>query len=333
MFKIFINDGTMVPPPDNIYYIVGKEGIFLKKKMGLIDSTIKVKQVSILENVEEKANLNVTKIPYRSFSKVIKFYKDIYEQFRSEAVILLYYNESIKRYRVYAPKQNVTSGSGIYKVERTFPGYQLIGTIHSHGSMSAFHSSVDDNDEKHFDGLHITVGRLDEPLLDISCSIVVNEKRFKVNPMNYISGLEEIINNSQSISTYSSIRYKLNSTLYPYNKKWLKRVNKHKIVRKEPEIITSHQFEFGFPQTNIMDEDYVDLLRNFYSDNKVGNDNDDHPCKKCPMYEQAKERFEEDFIDEYDLQNTIDEKDFGDIDLDSLNEITLEYKQNIQKDK
>ena len=32
MFEIFINDGTKEMPTDDIFYIIAKEGIFLRKK-------------------------------------------------------------------------------------------------------------------------------------------------------------------------------------------------------------------------------------------------------------------------------------------------------------
>ena len=42
-------------------------------------------------------------------------------------------------------------------------GFSVFGTIHSHASALAFHSSTDDHDELSADGLHITVGNLDKP--------------------------------------------------------------------------------------------------------------------------------------------------------------------------
>jgi hypothetical protein len=323
MFKIFINDGTNTAPKDNIYYIVGKEGVFLKKKMGLIESTIKVNQVSILNTVEEKAKLTVRKIKSRSFSRIIHFYKDIYEKFHSEAVVLLYYNPSMRRYKIYAPKQNVTGASGVYKVEKTFPNYQLMGTIHSHGMMSAFHSSTDDADEKNFDGLHITVGYISHEELDIACSIIANEKRFKVNPIDYIDGLTES-------NTMNTTRYKLNGTLYPYNKKWLKRINKHRIEHntKKPEITIQNNYNlFDTMNPLINADDYTqELLKRYYKTHSINDYEDYHPCAGCALFDSAKERFEKDFIEEHDLEDLLDDKDFGEIDLDSLDEISLEYK-------
>jgi len=65
----------------------------------------------------------------------------------------------------------------------------LIGSIHSHGNMSAFHSTIDHMDEAHFDGLHITIGDVDDQFISISASVMANGYRFMVSPTEYIDGL------------------------------------------------------------------------------------------------------------------------------------------------
>ena len=45
MFKVHINDGSALPD-DDVYYIVAKEGIFLKKKLGVMESIAPVKNIS-----------------------------------------------------------------------------------------------------------------------------------------------------------------------------------------------------------------------------------------------------------------------------------------------
>jgi hypothetical protein len=65
-------------------------------------------------------------------------------------------------------------------------------TIHSHAGFGAFHSSTDHTDEKHFDGLHITVGDLSKDLHTISTSVVVNGKRFLVDTHEYVEGVESV---------------------------------------------------------------------------------------------------------------------------------------------
>jgi PRTRC genetic system protein A len=318
MFKIFINDGTNVPPEDNIYYIIGKEGIFLKKTMNLIDSIIKVDKISILNDVQETAILKVEKIPRVSFSKIVKFYKDIYTKYFAEAVVLLYYNPERKWYKLVIPNQQVSGASANYENLRTIENYQLIGTIHSHGSMSAWHSTTDDRDEKHFDGLHITVGRVDEVHLDISSSIVINGKRFIVNSLNYINGITIVPSPRKEDK---NCRYQLDGPLYPYNKKWLRKIN------KKPLVIQPNQFQFDFsdgitfPSTSDNDS-YAQLLRKYYFDEE----NEEHPCFRCSRFDEAKERFEKDFIKEYDLKEEIE--DDSEEELGALNEDFLEKIQH-----
>ena len=38
MFKVWVNDGQTEPPDDNIFYIVAKDGLYIKKSMGHFDS-------------------------------------------------------------------------------------------------------------------------------------------------------------------------------------------------------------------------------------------------------------------------------------------------------
>ena len=51
MFQVVINDGQTEMPDDDVYYIVGKEGIYLKKKIGVMDSIAPVSQISTLQSV------------------------------------------------------------------------------------------------------------------------------------------------------------------------------------------------------------------------------------------------------------------------------------------
>jgi len=110
--------------------------------------------------------------------------------YKSEAIVLLFYNKEKKTYKVYVPEQEVSAAHCSYKIEKTIKDYMLIGSIHSHASMSAFHSGVDVDDEEKFDGIHITVGKVDEEFFDIVSSIAINGTRVPVVAADYIDGLE-----------------------------------------------------------------------------------------------------------------------------------------------
>ena len=189
MFKVHVNDGETPIPEDDICYIVAKEGIFLKKKMGIMESIAPVKNISILESVNSTARMNIKKIPGGQFAQIVAFFKEVYNKFHGESIVLLFYDEERKVYKIIPPKQKVTAAACEYDKGIVIEGMQMIGTIHSHASMSAFHSGTDDNDEEHFDGLHITIGNVNQEDVSITASIVANGHRFVVQPEEYVERL------------------------------------------------------------------------------------------------------------------------------------------------
>ena len=191
MFRIFINDGSELPT-DDIFYIIAKDGIFLKKKMGILESLVKVDKISILEDISSFARMHIAKIPRVKFAKIVSFFREVHSIFQSESIVLLYYNIDTMKYRIVVPNQKVSGFSLSYVKQPTPDSEILLGTIHSHGSMGASHSGIDDKDEIDFDGLHITVGDVDEKNennFSLSCSIVSNGQRFMVEPEDYIESI------------------------------------------------------------------------------------------------------------------------------------------------
>jgi hypothetical protein len=191
MFKIFINDGKQEPPKDDIYYIICKEGIFLKKKLGIMESVVPVSEISVLNSIAKTAKLHIDPIPREEVIKIWNFFREVYEKYKSEGNILLFYDPETKTHIPYVPKQEVGGASVSYNKGIQMEGCIMLGTIHSHANFSAFHSGVDDSDEKTFDGLHITFGNVMDATPSISASIVSNGTRFHVNPEEYLLGVKK----------------------------------------------------------------------------------------------------------------------------------------------
>jgi hypothetical protein len=208
MFKVFVNDGTQEMPDDDIMYIVGKEGIFLKKKMGVMESIAPVKNISILESVASMARMHIPPIPGPTFAKTVSFFREVYKEYYGESIVLIFFNEETEKYKMFPPSQKVTAGSLEYNRGITIEGWTMIGTIHSHGSMSAFHSGVDDDDEKTFDGLHITVGNVKDEEVSISASIVSNGHRFMIEPSQYIKQVKKTKEIDEEKTSYATKVYK-----------------------------------------------------------------------------------------------------------------------------
>lgn len=208
MFKVIVNDGTQELPDDDIYYIVSKEGIFLKKKIGVMESIAPVKNISILNSVNTMARMYINPIPAQTGAKILEFFKAVYQKFHGEAIVLLFYNEETGKYKVVPPTQKVTAAACDYNRGVTVEGYTMIGTIHSHAAMSAFHSGTDDDDEKTFDGLHITYGNVMAEEFSLSASIVANGFRFMVEPEQYMLGLAKTKDIDEKETVYTTKIYK-----------------------------------------------------------------------------------------------------------------------------
>jgi len=192
MFNIYVNDENLKElPDDDICYIIAKDGVYLKKKLGLIESLTPVKNISFLDNIQCHAKMNIPKIPGIIYAQLFDFFKEVYHQHRAEGLAIIYYNSKSKKFKVHIPVQAV-NGAAV-NVENGYqihiPNYQPVCSIHSHPGFSAFHSGTDTHDEEDFDGLHITVGEVDSEAHMIVASIASNGYRVQVDPLDYIDGV------------------------------------------------------------------------------------------------------------------------------------------------
>lgn len=180
-------------PDDDACYIISKH-IYLKKKTGLIDAMVKVPYISMGDDFPEYAKMKLPKIKSNIFGKIVGFFKMTFGEYRSESGVILNLkthpqNPKLKKIDYTIPHQMVSSGRCKYNIVID-PTYINCGTIHCHSDFAAFHSGVDETDERYFDGLHITVGHIDNNEVSISACIVVNSKRVPVDPRDYIEGIE-----------------------------------------------------------------------------------------------------------------------------------------------
>jgi len=290
MFKVFINDGKENIPTDDICYIIGKKGIYLKKKLGIMESIALVDNISILEDVKTTAKLHIPKIPGKLFAQIYKFTKEVYETYQSESVTLLYYNTSNRKFKVLIPAQKVSGASIEYTKDETPKNYTLIGTIHSHAGFSAFHSSIDDKDEKNFDGIHITIGKLGSDDFELSCSIVSNGSRFISLPETYINGINKVITNENVLSKdYSLHESLLNEN---FNPEWMDKVEKktYTIYNRSGgfvyDFLNDRSLGLNSNRSNYFNpsiRSFSQQRRNLFNFNEELDDDDFNPCEDCPF--------------------------------------------------
>ncbi len=177
-------------PKNGTYYVVARNGTFIRKDMPLIEALVPT-TISSLEIAVPYAGSKMPKIPTALLIRSLLFFRVVYKRHRAEAIVLLHYSERQKKYMLWCPNQKV-AGLRIasYDPHERFKDFQLVGTIHSHASVSAGHSSTDHNDEKNFDGLHITLGDVEQlHAFSLSASLMVNGHRFVKEPSELIRGV------------------------------------------------------------------------------------------------------------------------------------------------
>ena len=92
MFNVYVNDGNLKElPTDAVCYIVAKGGIYLKKELDNVSSLTKVDKIDCLEELQSYAKLNLPKIPAEKFARIVDFFRKVYDEHRSEGVIILYF--------------------------------------------------------------------------------------------------------------------------------------------------------------------------------------------------------------------------------------------------
>ena len=165
-------------PPCGSYYLVTKNGVFVCKENQCFTASVEVDGRLDLEEHSEGIKWKLPNIPCRQVHRAIAFFRHIRELYQSESLLWIYYSPAEQKYDLFAPVQEVSSISVSTEDKSPTPdGWLKIGTMHSHPG-EAFHSGGDDEDEKYFDGLHITIGNLHKIIPDFSCSVVVAGKRF-----------------------------------------------------------------------------------------------------------------------------------------------------------
>lgn len=217
IIPILENDNLEEKIPNETCYILAKDGFYIKKEMLTLQSITKIPEISLFGNISEFVKIKTPKFPILLLSETLLFFREVYNLYKSEAILLILYNSSKRDFKLSCPIQKTSSAFLKYKHTDTFKGYHLFGSIHSHGNASAFHSGIDVKDEFDFDGLHITLGNVNDEKISISCCFVINGKRFEQNISNIID-----ISESNNINNK---KYFIDTSSISINDKWINKVN------------------------------------------------------------------------------------------------------------
>lgn len=170
---------------------------------------------------------NGPKIPPEVWKEILSFFKWCYTTYKSECQVRLYVSPSQNTWRAWAFPQEAKTGMTARELDnedaRTQraelnmnpPEWIYFGTVHHHCSSYAFQSGTDEENEKNQDGLHITVGKMDEKKHDLHVRFY--RKGLKFTPdMSWFYDVEPALEQVKTWMASSPVALdpKINPTLF-----------------------------------------------------------------------------------------------------------------------
>ena len=161
MFPILAAGSPEATIPSLPAFVVAHDGLYLRKRSLLGVSQTKVDGAEHLPAEKEYLEYALPKVPADLMARVVGFFRAIYRAQRTEALVLLLW--AGEGFDLFVPDQRVSPASVSHTLdEAELPsGSRVVGSIHSHGAFGAGASSIDEDDEAEFDGLHVVVGDFD----------------------------------------------------------------------------------------------------------------------------------------------------------------------------
>jgi hypothetical protein len=180
-----LKPGESLPPDAAFAYMIAKDGFYLKKRTDLYEATVRIPEVATLGEEKEVFRFAAPKIPAVLFSEILAFFGAVHLQHKSEAAVLLAFENGC--WDVIVPDQVVTGASVKYKIPT---GRRIAGSCHSHPGFSASFSRMDEKDEAEFDGIHIVVADTGFVRPGVSVAAVVSGRRIELDAEDVIEGYD-----------------------------------------------------------------------------------------------------------------------------------------------
>jgi len=239
----------------NHCYIVAKNGIFFKDVQDRIESCTEIETINCLKNIKPYIKWGFPKISKDQIKLIVAFFKNVYTQLATECMVLIGWNDKEEKIVIVPPTtQKVTSASIKYTMDK-IPGVRIIGSVHSHASMSAFHSGVDIKDEMNFDGLHITLGSFNKnnDNFEISCQLTSGDNREDIAYNEVIEGINELYDVALSMKKLSSCD----------NAHILQEISKHRYEIKKNVVLSIDSIELLKEEEKIIEDWNSSIVKSF----------------------------------------------------------------------
>ncbi len=246
----------------SLSYVLQGDGIveIRKNKLGTFYTNISQCDIPGLEKkFDDGWELNVPLVPSAILEQVVSFFRKVNKIYNSEVFLQIFYDLIKDEYFIHCPKQTVSGASVKYENNELLSDKDkiLVLEIHSHNTMNAFFSSVDDNDEKG-DRFYGVVGKVNDFFPEIKLRVSLGGRCTEID-------IGDIFDLSQE-------PYHCNN----YSSDWINNVKERKVEKiktSRHEKIDRKQAElFGQMEKEIEEEFDVDKYLMYSSDRTPGDE-------------------------------------------------------------
>lgn len=195
-------------PNGSPYFVMTKRGPMIYKRLLFGPVLVPVREVPTLSDLPDNAKgylwADAPALPWQLLNQAWAFFRWAWDERKSEAEVDIIWAPEGREartarqgfddngFRLFVPPQT-TSGGGV-KLLRHEEHYRgdLVGTIHSHCNMSAYHSGTDTHDAEGHDGLHMTIGRVSANKPEIDVMVAANKVLWNKLPLaDYTGGIAD----------------------------------------------------------------------------------------------------------------------------------------------
>ncbi len=190
---IYLKTSEDMPrPKDEMFYWMTSNGLFMGRNHPFFSSDVPAPRAPrYLAEHRSACQIRYPKLGVAALEYIVGFFDRVYQDHGSESIVLLFWNQSRQRYKLWVPEQEATvweSRSGVrsaldvtYELPIPMPrDHLLIADIHCHCDFGAYTSFTDEHDEKYRDGVHAVVGHIEREAPDFHVEVSVDGTRFRM---------------------------------------------------------------------------------------------------------------------------------------------------------
>jgi hypothetical protein len=185
LMEVIVAKGEALPDPEVPYYILAQEGLYLHRKTEIGRAMVKTTKLpyTVSSIGEDKNGVFIWEgdnIPGQIIGQATSFFRRIYQKHGTEAEVIITKHVDTGAYRLFVPYQRVSGASvkSIFDPTHIQRDWMVVGTMHSHCMMTAFHSGTDTNDANDMDGVHFTIGMVLNEKPQIVAMVSINKVQF-----------------------------------------------------------------------------------------------------------------------------------------------------------